>query len=117
MKKLIPLVIIILLFSCGTKDKYGKEIPNNLSPIKIKEILNSPTNYQNKEILIVGEITAECGSGCWFFIQDETGQIYVDLAPSKFAIPQRRGRKTVVYGKVEIKNGEPIIVGKGVEFK
>lgn len=116
MKKLIPL-IIILLFFCGVKNKYGEEIPKNLLPNQIREILQSPTDYQNKNVLIVGEITAECGSGCWFFIKDETGQIYVDLSPSKFAIPQRIGKKVVVYGKVEIKKGEPIIVGKGVKFK
>ncbi|MEO0117149.1 MAG: hypothetical protein ABIK97_06400 [candidate division WOR-3 bacterium] len=116
MKKLIPLIITLLL-SCKVKDRYGKEIPQNLSPIPIKEILNSPKEYQNKDILITGKIVAECGSGCWFFIKDETGQIYVDLAPSKFAIPQRIGKEVIVYGKLEIKNGEPLIIGKGVKFK
>ncbi|MCS7250765.1 MAG: hypothetical protein N2323_01255 [candidate division WOR-3 bacterium] len=116
MKRLVSL-ITILLISCQVKDKYGKEIPQDLSPIKIREILNSPTSYQNKEVLVIGKITAECGSGCWFFIQDETGQIYVDLAPSKFAIPQRIGKEVIVYGKVEIKHGEPMIIGKGVKFK
>lgn len=116
MKYLIFLIIIPLFF-CKIKDKYGEEIPPNFSPVKIKEILNNPKKHENKDVVIIGKIIAECGSGCWFFIQDETGQIYVDLLPSKFAIPQRVGKEVIVYGKVAIKIGEPMIIGKGVKFK
>jgi len=114
MKTLLPL-FFILFFYCGSKKvNYGKEIPQNLTLTKIREILNASSQYKDKEVLISGKIISECGSGCWFFIQDENNDvIYVDLAPAKFAIPQLIGKEVLVYGKVK----ENQIIGLGVKLK
>jgi len=113
MRTLLPL-FFVLIFYCGSKKvNYGKEIPQNLPLTKIREILNAPSQYQDREVLISGKIISECGSGCWFFLQDETGMIFVDLAPSQFAIPQFIGKEVLVYGKVKEKQ----LIGLGVKLK
>lgn len=55
-------------------------------------------------------------SGCWFFLEDETGTIYVDINPSGLSIPPKVGKKVAVEGVPENKNGRISIVGKGVKF-
>ena len=54
-------------------------------------IIQDPSSFEGKELVLNGKIATECGSGCWFLLDDGTGQIYVDLAENNFAIPQTPG--------------------------
>jgi uncharacterized protein YdeI (BOF family) len=113
--KTLLLFFFLLFFYCGSKKiDYGKEIPQNLPLTKIREILSAPSQFQDKEVLLSGKIISECGSGCWFFLQDENNDvIYVDLAPSRFAILQLIGKDVLVYGKIK----KDYLVGLGVKLK
>jgi hypothetical protein len=84
--------------------------------VKVQDILQNVTAYEGEYVLIEGVIDTECPSGCWFILNDETASIYVDILPSNFVIPQKRGSNAKVYGEVTTKNGDPMIIGKIVEI-
>ena len=56
----------------------------------------------------------ECGSGCWFFLNDGTGTIYIDLLPNNFAIPPMVGSRVTVEGVVRAESGDVLILGTSV---
>ena len=84
--------------------------------MEIAKLLEKGSEFAGREVIIEGKIVQECGSGCWFNLKDDTGIIYVDLAPSDLVIPQKVGSKATVFGKVAIKNGTTYIIGTKVEF-
>ena len=123
--KLIAALLIILLVILGVSgcssnssnksERYGVDIAEK-EVTSIKDIYINPNKYLNKTVRLEGKIVRECGSGCWFFLEDETGTIYVDINPSGLSIPPKVGKKVVVEGVPENKNGRLTINGKGVEF-
>lgn len=123
--KLIAALLIILLVILGVSgcssnssnksERYGVDIAVK-EATSIKDIYTNPNEYLNKTVRLEGKIVRECGSGCWFFLEDETGTIYVDINPSGLSIPPKVGKKVVVEGVPENKNGRLTINGKGVEF-
>lgn len=110
----IALSIAILFIACAKKAEYGQKI-TTAQQVKIKDILSK--EYVGKDVKLDGRITLECGSGCWFNLEDETGKIYVDLLPSNFAIPQWVGKAVMVNGRVIEEEGEIKLIGKGVTLK
>jgi len=119
-------VLVILLFvifsitgcngnSSNNSEKYGVDITEK-GVVNTKDILANPDKYLGQTLRLEGTIVRECPSGCWFFLEDETGTIYVDINPSGLSIPPKVGKKVVVEGVPENKNGRISIVGKGVEF-
>jgi len=82
--------------------------------IAIGDILKSPGTYNGTAVSVQGKINGECGSGCWFILDDGTGTLYVDLAPNNFAIPQISGTTVAVDGTIGIENGDPILVATKV---
>lgn len=93
-----------------------EEAPAVPSIVKIATIMESATGYSGKDVILEGKIVNECGAGCWFNLQDDTGIIYVDLAPNNLYIPQKVGSKARVYGVVAERNGVVYIIGNKVEF-
>lgn len=83
---------------------------------KIGDILSEPEKFTTGKVVIEGRIISECGAGCWFTINDGTGTIYVDLAPSNLTIPQKRGAFARVYGRVVTKGSDTYLIGEKVEF-
>ena len=112
-----PLAVLLMAFlavsSCQASD-----IPEELSQeeVKISDILANETAYHGKMVVVEGKIELECGSGCWFVLNDGTGSIYVDILPNNFVIPQKSGEDARVFGEVTTKNGEPQIIGKMVKI-
>lgn len=88
----------------------------NQKVLKISDILDKPENYQGQAIVVEGKIISECGAGCWFTLDDGTGTIYVDLAPSNLVIPQKRGAFARVYGQVVREGSDTYLIGTKVEF-
>jgi len=123
--KLISSLFIILLIILGisgcadnidnSKEKYGVDITEKKIS-NIKDILVSPDEYLDRTIRLEGKIIRECGSGCWFFLEDDSGTIYVDINPSGLSIPPKIGKKVTVEGVPTNRNGRISIIGKGVEF-
>ena len=101
--------------SGDNSERYGVNISEK-EVVSVKDIYSNPNEYLNQTVRLEGEIVRECSSGCWFFLEDKTGTIYVDINPSGLSIPPKVGKKVVVEGVPENRNGRITINGKGVEF-
>lgn len=108
------ILFVLIIISCPNKTNYGQKNAA-ATQVKVKDILSK--KYIGQEVKLEGRITLECGAGCWFYLEDETGTIYVDLGPSNFAIPQLVGRSVVVNGQAIEKDGQIKMIGKGVNLK
>lgn len=108
------LALALLVFSCAQ----AKDDPAELSgeEAKIIDIIQDAASYDGQMVVVEGTIETECPSGCWFIVNDDTGSIYVDILPSNFVIPQKKGEEAKVYGQVVIKDGDPMIIGKMVKI-
>ena len=123
--KLIGVLLIIILIILGisgctgnsseNRERYGVDITEK-GVVNTKDILANPDKYLGQTLRLEGKIVRECPSGCWFYLEDETGTIYVDINPSGLSIPPKVGKKVVVEGVPENKNGRISIIRKGVEF-
>ncbi|MCD6326144.1 hypothetical protein J7M28_01115 [bacterium] len=106
-----------LLAGCGGGgERFGKEIVIDTTT-QARDILSRPDEFNGKTVRMEGEITRECPTGCWLDLKDETGVVFVDLAPSGLAIPQKVGSKIVIEGKVVKRREKTMIIAKGVEIK
>jgi uncharacterized protein YdeI (BOF family) len=83
--------------------------------VKIADILKNPAAYNGTAVIVQGKITNECGSGCWFMLDDGTGTLYIDLAPNNFVIPQLRGTQVVATGTIGVANGDPTLFATKVD--
>ena len=83
--------------------------------VKIADILKNPAAYNGTAVIVQGKIINECGSGCWFMLDDGTGTLYIDLAPNNFVIPQLRGTPVVATGTIGVANGDPTLFATKVD--
>ena len=115
---LISASSLILLALLVLSSVQAKDEPEELNgeEVEIADILQNASAYEGKMVVIEGMIETECPSGCWFIVNDDTGSVYVDILPSNFVIPQKRGEDAKVYGEVVVKDGDPMIIGKMVEI-
>lgn len=116
--RLAGALILITLAALAISAVQAKEEPAELKEeiVKIQDIIKNETAYDGKMVVIEGKIVNECGSGCWFILDDGTASLYIDILPSNFVIPQKRGADAKVYGKVTTKDGDPMMIGKIVEI-
>ncbi len=116
MKKIFFILLLILVIGCGA-EKYGSGVDKTVQKVSVKDVFIN-TTYQGKIVNLEGVITTQCASnGCWFFLKDDTGQIFVDLATKGFALPQRQGKKAIVTGTVSFGQNGVFIIAHGVELK
>jgi uncharacterized protein YdeI (BOF family) len=124
-KKSLPAylsVVLILILAgallaagCTSQPASGTGSPTGQTPaVKVADILKNPAAYNGTAVVIQGKITNECGSGCWFMMDDGTGTLYIDLAPNNFAIPQIQGTTVVVQGTISVTKGDPTLVATKV---
>jgi len=114
---LIILLVILNVAGCSGSNskKFGADITEE-KVAEVKDIFTNPDKYLNQTVKLEGKIVRECPSGCWFFLEDKTGKIFVDINPSGLTIPQSVGKKVVVEGKLKNRNGRIIIIGRGIEI-
>ncbi|MCX6676521.1 MAG: hypothetical protein NTU95_01070 [Methanothrix sp.] len=108
---LLLILLASLILQVQAKDE---PVEIKQEEVKISDILENETVYHGKMVVIEGKIELECGSGCWFVLNDGTGSIYVDILPNNFVIPQKSGEDARVYGEVTLKSGDSQIIGKTV---
>jgi hypothetical protein len=119
----LALVVAAVVVGCGAKkagtaksNAYGKAIPADMAVTTSKEILSNPQAWEGKDVLVTGKITSECPSGGWVWVQDSTGQVYVNMHPTNVFIPQHVGKNVRAMGKVVLESGQPSVVGYGLEL-
>ena len=111
------ILILGLLSGCIGKETYGQEISKDAPFVKVKDIYLNPA-LQGKVVNLEGKVVGQCfGNGCWFFLRDETGMIFIDLKPYNLSITTRSkiGRDAKVTGEVKM-NGGYRLIGHGVEI-
>lgn len=109
----IGIFLIICLAGIAFADTKDKEGSNQ---VQIGTILENPDQYIGENVTFNGTISSQCGSGCWFIISDDTGDLYVTLRANNFVIPPAMGKKATVTGQVSQKGdiyvtGSRVIIG------
>jgi hypothetical protein len=87
-----------------------------VSPPTIRELIDHSEKYAGQTISLTGKIALECPEGCWFFLDDGTAKIYVDLKPAGLTIPQKVGSRVILRGKTQGSGGNLQILGDEVKF-
>lgn len=101
--------------ACAKKETYGK-IDRSAPAVQVKDVLLGEA-YNGKTVRMSGTIVLQCAStGCWFFLDDGTGRMFVDLQGLGLGLPQRGGKKAVVSGTVIIDSeGQARLAAQGLE--
>jgi hypothetical protein len=110
--------VLAAMLACGGSKvtRLGKAIPRETTLTSAQTIQAAPLDYEGRAVLVKGKITRECPAGCWFWIQDQTGELYIDIKPSNLTIPQRVGSTITVVGTVVLESGHPHVIGSGLEL-
>jgi hypothetical protein len=111
MKNLIYLFLGVFLFNLVTYAGDGKKYGNNLTlkeKTKISQILNNPSEYIGKKVLVEGIIIDVCPKrGCWLEVasDEEFQKIKIKVNDGEIIFPmEARGKNVLVEGEVyEIK--------------
>lgn len=91
----------------------AEETDNEVVSVSIGDILDQPDEFIGKNVTFNGTISSMCGSGCWFIIADDTGDMYVTTRASNFVIPQSMGKVATVTGTV-LKKHDAYVLGTSV---
>lgn len=114
---LIFLMTILALAGCRA-EKYGLGIDSGAPVVKVKDIILRPADFVGRSVTLEGRIISQCQvNGCWFFLSDGTGYIFINLKPNNFALPPRMGKKARVTGIVSADQQGYQIIARGVEIK
>ncbi len=108
------LTLILICTGCIAPDAESTTGTRIGNTIAIGDILEQPSLYNGTSVLVRGKVVNECGSGCWFFLDDGTGTIYIDLLPNNFAIPPMVGSTVTVEGTIRMDGSDVYMVGTTV---
>lgn len=97
----LAMLVAATVFSIGcTKGKtYGNTIPAGIKPTPIAAVLKDQQRYAKETVVIEGSITSICPAGGWFYLRDQTGEIYVNNHPTFIFIPPQDRRQGKGHGK------------------
>lgn len=110
------LVLTLALLGCSA-EKYGSGLDRSIPVLKVKDIFLD-RGIVGKKVTLNGNISSQCGSnGCWFVLQDDTGQVFINLSPNNMTIPPRMNKQAKVTGIVYPVQGELQIAAEGVEIR
>lgn len=112
------LAVWVVCSLCGcAAEKYGTGVDGKLPVIKIKDIFLDQ-KAEGRKVTVAGKVFTQCGSsGCWFVLQDDTGQVFINLAPHNMTLPPRIDRTARVTGVVARVEGELQVVAEGIEVR
>ena len=111
------IVAFTLITACIATESKNLSESNNTTPqsVTIGDLLENAPAYENRTIEVSGEITSQCGSGCWFILSGESGDLYVNLKPNNFVIPPEMGKDATVTGILMIKDSDASLIGSVVQ--
>lgn len=113
---LAAIAMALIIYSCKQKS-YGSGLDPDAEIKTAAEIFLNP-ELRGQKVTVEGRIQAQCPSnGCWFVLQDDTGQIYVDLSRNGFEIPPMQGQAIAATGIVSYDRGNMMIFAEGVVLK
>ncbi|MBW2473790.1 MAG: DNA-binding protein [Deltaproteobacteria bacterium] len=110
------LVATLILAGCGG-EKSGAGVDASAQMVKVKDVFLKK-NLLGQKITLEGKIVSQCQSnGCWFFLQDDTGQLYIDMATNKFSLPSMPNKQVAASGTVSKSQNNLVLIATGVEVK
>lgn len=129
MKKIVLVflmgVILLTLASCISRQGKVEKVykgegifdPSTVENVEINDLIKNPSQFTGNFVSVSGKIVTECSVGCWFYLEDESGnQIHIDLAGNNFNIPQTVGRKVKVSGIFQSGEANTKLAGYEVEY-
>jgi hypothetical protein len=112
--------LLITLMGCGAPSVPLTPNPAAASQtptaVTVRQLIDGSGKYDGQTISLTGKIVVECPEGCWFFLDDGTAKIYVDLKPAGLTIPQKVGSRIEVIGKTKGTGGNLQVLGDEVKF-
>ena len=111
----VLIIVAISVVGCYA-DQAGNQTTTAPEKVSISDLLNSADKYTDKPVSVEGKITSQCGSGCWFIMSDDSGDLYVNLKPNNFVIPPSMGKKVTVVGDVVVKDNDMTLIGSSVNL-
>jgi uncharacterized protein YdeI (BOF family) len=122
MKSFFLLLAILLLTAACSGDAgdagniFGSGVDQQAPVIKVKDVYFDKS-LQGKVVSLEGTIISQCQSAdkCWYFMQDDTGRIFVNLKPANFTLPAAIGKKAKVSGTIQKTTDGFQIIAQGAE--
>jgi uncharacterized protein YdeI (BOF family) len=110
------LVALLVLGACsGSGEKYGAGVDAGLPVVPVKDVFFNQ-DLLGQKITLEGRIVSQCASsGCWFYLQDDTGQMFIDLSRNGFELPSLPGRQVKASGTVTRSQQAFVLIATGVE--
>lgn len=114
---IIGIVLITLVSIAGCIADLGTGQEAKPVKVTIADLVNTPEKYGTNNLSVEGTVSSQCGSGCWFILSDNTGDLYVNLKPNNFVIPPAMGKKVEVNGTILVKSGDVAFIGSSVDLE
>jgi hypothetical protein len=108
--------IIIGCSSSPAGKLYGEAKPSGALSVKIADLKANPSD--TRIVVLEGVISSLCqASGCWMYLDDDSGRIYVEFL--NFALPKDKiGAKATVWGSTTLtEKGEVKFAATGAEVR
>lgn len=114
---LIGTLFAALVLAGCSGEKYGAGVDSSAQTVQVKDVFLQK-NLLGQKVTLEGKIVSQCQSnGCWFFLQDDTGQLYIDMATNKFSLPSLPNKQVVASGTVARSQNNLVLIASGVEVK
>jgi hypothetical protein len=85
-------------------------------PVTVRQLIDGDGKFTGHQVTMTGTVILECTSGCWFFLDDGTGKIYIDLETAGLHIPQKVGSRVTLLGDIAGSGGNLHILAEEVNF-
>ncbi len=113
----ITLTLLAVWACTDGNEEFGRFTPST-PEVRVDDVLEKASEYDGKPVRLSGKISRECPSGCWFYAEDASGEIRVELAGTDIVLPQRVGSDVTVEGKVTVDDdGVVQILGSAVRVR
>jgi hypothetical protein len=117
---LFALPLLVTLIGCGAPSVALTPTPaaamQTPTAVTVRQLIDGSEKYAGQTISLTGKIVVECPEGCWFFMDDGTAKIYVDLKPAGLTIPQKVGSRIELIGKTKGTGGNLQVLGDKIKF-
>ena len=112
------LFVSFFLAACsGGGEQYGAGVDPGAPKVQVKDMFLR-SDLMGKKVTLEGRIVSQCASnGCWFYLQDESGQVYIDLSRNGFALPSLPNKTAIASGTVAKNQRAFLLIATGVEVR
>jgi uncharacterized protein YdeI (BOF family) len=119
--RVLSVVLLFALFFMGAcsggSEKYGAGVDTGLPVVPVKDVFLQQ-DLLGQKITLEGRIVSQCASsGCWFYLKDDTGQMFIDLSRNGFELPSLPNRRVKVSGTVARAQQAFLLIATGVEVQ